>query len=42
MHTFNGKLTAIVQSSPEEAGKIILTARSPGLKGASLTLRSVF
>ena len=42
MHAFNGKLTAIVQSSPEEAGKIILTARSPGLKDASLTLRSVF
>ena len=42
MHAFNGKLTAIVQSSATEAGKIILRASSPGLKDASLTIRTKY
>jgi len=42
MHAFNGKLTAIVQSSSSEAGKIILRASSPGLKDASLTIRTKY
>ena len=42
MHAFNGKLTAIVQSSSAEAGKIVLRATSPGLKGAELTIRTRF
>ena len=42
MHAFNGRLTAIVQSSAEEAGKIILRASSPGLQTESLTIRSQF
>lgn len=42
MHAFNGKLTVIVQSSADEAGKIILRASSPGLKEASLTIRTKY
>ena len=42
MHAFNGKLTAIVQSSAAEAGKIILRASSPGLKDATLTIRTKY
>ena len=40
MHAFNGKLTAIVQSSSAEAGKIYLRATSPGLEDATLMVRS--
>jgi beta-galactosidase len=40
MHAFNGKLTAIVQSSADEAGKIYLHAASPGLNDSTLTIRS--
>ncbi len=40
MHAFNGKLTAIVQSSSSEAGKIYLHATSPGLEDATLMIRS--
>ena len=40
MHAFNGRLTAIVQSSSAEAGKIYLRATSPGLQDATLTIRS--
>ena len=40
MHAFNGKLTAIVQSSSSEAGKIYLRATSPGLEDATLMIRS--
>lgn len=42
MHTFNGKLTAIVQSSADEAGKIYLHASSPGLKDDTLIIRTRF
>ena len=42
MHAFNGKLTAIVQSSSEEAGKIYLHATSPGLNDTTLTIRTRF
>ncbi|MBR6346460.1 MAG: DUF4982 domain-containing protein [Bacteroidales bacterium] len=42
MHAFNGKLTAIVQSSADEAGKIFLHASSPGLKDATLIIRTRF
>ena len=42
MHAFNGKLTAIVQSSSAEAGKIFLRASSPGLKDESLIIRTRF
>ena len=42
MHAFNGRLTAIVQSSSTEAGKIYLHATSPGLPPATLTIRSRF
>ena len=42
MHAFNGKLTAIVQSSSAEAGKIFLRASSPGLKDETLTIRTRF
>ena len=41
MHAFNGKLTAIVQSA-ERAGKITLKATSPGLKSASIAVRSKY
>ena len=37
MHMFNGRLTAIVQSS-DTPGTVTLTATSPGLKAASITL----
>lgn len=40
MHAFKGKLTAIVQSSSSEAGKIYLHATSPGLEDATLMIRS--
>ena len=40
MRAFNGKLTAIVQSSADEAGKIYLHAASPGLNDSTLTIRS--
>ncbi len=42
MHAFNGRLTAIVQSSSTEAGKIYLHATSPGLKDATLIIRTRF
>ena len=42
MHAFNGKLTAIVQSSAAKAGKIFLKASAPGLKAETLTIRSTF
>ena len=42
MHAFNGKLTAIVQSSSAEAGKIFLRASSPGLKDETLIIRTRF
>ena len=42
MHAFNGKLTAIVQSSADKAGKIYLHATSPGLKDATLIIRTRF
>lgn len=42
MHAFNGKLTAIVQSSADEAGKIYLHASSPGLKDDTLIIRTRF
>jgi len=42
MHAFNGKLSAIVQSSSAEAGKIFLYATSPGLKDATLIIRTRF
>jgi beta-galactosidase len=42
MHAFNGKLTAIVQSSSSEAGKIYLRASSPGLKDETLIIRTRF
>ena len=42
MHAFNGRLTAIVQSSSAEAGKIYLHATSPGLNDATLTIRTRF
>ncbi len=42
MHAFNGKLTAIVQSSSAEAGKIYLHATSPGLQDAELIIRTRF
>ncbi|MBR0301369.1 MAG: DUF4982 domain-containing protein [Bacteroidales bacterium] len=42
MHAFNGKLTAIVQSSSEEAGKIYLHATSPDLKDDTLIIRTRF
>ena len=42
MHAFNGKLTAIVQSSSEEAGKIYLHATAPGLNDTTLTIRTRF
>ncbi len=42
MHAFNGKLTAIVQSSSDEAGKIYLHATSPGLNDTTLTIRTRF
>ena len=42
MHAFNGKLTAIVQSSSDEAGKIYLHATSPGLSDNTLTIRTRF
>ena len=42
MHTFNGKLTAIAQSSADEAGKIYLHASSPGLKDDTLIIRTRF
>ena len=42
MHAFNGKLTAIVQSSSAEAGKIFLHATSPGLQDEELIIRTRF
>ena len=42
MHAFNGKFTAIVQSSADEAGKIYLHATSPGLEDATLIIRTRF
>ena len=42
MHAFNGKLTAIIQSSSVEAGKIYLRASSPGLKEETLIIRTRF
>ena len=40
MHAFNGQLTAIVQSSAAEVGKIFLHASSLGLKDTTLVIRS--
>ena len=42
MHAFNGKLTAIVQSDAAQAGKMILSAASPGLSGGTLVIRTRF
>lgn len=42
MHAFNGKLTVIVQSSSDKAGKILLRATSPGLKEETLIIRTNF
>ena len=42
MHAFSGRLTAIVRSSSAEAGKIYLHATSPGLRDATLTIRTRF
>ena len=42
MHAFSGRLTAIVRSSADEAGKIYLHATSPGLRDATLTIRTRF
>ncbi len=42
MHAFGGKLTAIVRSRYNEAGKIYLHATSPGLQDATLVIRTRF
>ena len=42
MHAFSGRLTAIVQSSADAAGKIYLHATSPGLRDATLVIRTRF
>ena len=42
MHAFSGRLTAIVRSSADDAGKIYLHATSPGLRDATLTIRTRF
>ena len=42
MSAFGGRLTAIVQSSSSEAGKIYLHASSPGLRDATLVIRTQF
>jgi len=42
MHAFNGKLTAIVRSSADAAGKIYLRASSPGLREETLVIRTHF
>ena len=42
MHAFGGKLTAIVRSRYNEAGKIYLRATSPGLQDATLVIRTRF
>ena len=42
MHAFGGKLTAIVRSHYNEAGKIYLHATSPGLQDATLVIRTRF
>ena len=42
MHAFGGKLTAIVRSRYNEAGKIYLHATSPGLQDSTLVIRTRF
>lgn len=39
MHLFNGKLTAVVESS-KEAGNITLNAKAKGLKSAKITIKT--
>ena len=39
MHTFNGMLTAIVQSG-ETAGEIVLTAKASGVKAGNIRIQT--